>query len=173
MSASDDFLDANANVEYMAHVLADCLRHSMRATIANDQTAGGYRASEEFKALLDLMVRSKGLRLYDLFDRAIAKLRLGQADLRERSAYQKYEDAIVAAAQAGLGLLIESSCADNAAAGRASKRQRSFLDSIKYIEVARQEMISESNDLVARTRASKSALVKRERQKKPGPCGPG
>src|SRR5262245_48118327 len=90
------FLQANANVDQMASQLADCLRNCMRAIAAEDPSSPRYRAVQNFDMLLKLMVRSEGVRLYELFEKAIDELRPERDDpASEWNAYRYHERSIL------------------------------------------------------------------------------
>jgi hypothetical protein len=164
----ESFLKANANLDYMANRLADCLRNCMRAVAAGDAASPCYRAVRDFEVLLKLIVRSDGVPLYALFEKAIDELRRKSDDLSrdevssEWRADRYYERSIVGAAESGLQFLVESSCMDNAAGGRASTRKRNFLLAIKNVEEARQEMVREAN---ARWQSSRPTPARKQRKK--------
>ncbi len=141
----EQFLQANSNVDYMASHLADCLRNCMRAVAATEPSSATYKAVQDFDMLLKLLVRSKGIRFGELFDKAIAELRPERAEpTGEGSAYRYYEHTILTAAETGLQLLVESSCADNAAKGRTSSRRSDFLSAIKSIDEAHKGVVIEA-----------------------------
>ena len=128
----EQFLQANANVDCMAHKLADCLRNCMRAVATNDPSSAAFNATQEFDLFLKLLVRSEGVRLGILFDKAIEAIRPVQPDFTsELSAYDEYAQSIMQAAQDGIRYLVENSCGDNAARGRTSQRKSDFLSAIK------------------------------------------
>jgi hypothetical protein len=163
---NERFLKANANVDFMATRLADCLRNCMRAVAAGDPTSPRYRAVEDFDMLLKLIVRSEGVPLHELFEKAIDELRPERLSLDQLSSEWRaeycYERSIMSAAESGLQFLVESSCADNAARGRASRRESDFLSAIRRIEAARQDMAQEAN---ARWQAPKPAPTKKQRKR--------
>jgi len=127
------FLKANANVDYMAQTLADVLRNCIRASVASNPSSQTYEAAKNFEMLLKLIVRSEGVRIYELLEKAIE-------DITVEPRPDSVDGAITHAAQMGMRFLVEQSCHDNAARGRAGKRRSEFLDAIKCIEEAREEM---------------------------------
>jgi len=131
MDRDDAHLKLNANVDYMAGRLADMIRHCMRSIASSD---GGrrqtYEALQDFVTLRKLIDYSEDVSFYDLFAKALEELRPESDDV--------LESAILDAAKSGLQLLIELSCSDGAARGRAAKRRQDFLNSLKYIEEARE-----------------------------------
>lgn len=160
--AEERFLKANANADFMANRLAECLRNCMRAVAGGDSSSGVYRAAQDFDILLKLLVHSEGVRLSELFGKAIEEIKPSPLQISgEWLASKDYDHAIISAAQSGLQLLVESSCADNAARGRASQRERSFLQSIKDIEEARQEMVREADE---KWKSRKPMSVKKPRK---------
>jgi hypothetical protein len=78
------FLKANANKDYMAWVLADCIRNCMRGVgtaFSGDPSSAAYRASEDFVKLIDLMkYAGDDVRLRQLFVDAIEEIRPVRAD---------------------------------------------------------------------------------------------
>jgi hypothetical protein len=127
----DRFLELNANVDYMAGRLADMIRHCMRSIASSD--GGRYQALEalqDFVVLRKLIDYSVDVSFYEVFEKALADLRVRSDDV--------LDEAILDAAKTGLQLLIELSCSDGAARGRASKRRQDFLDALKHIDEARE-----------------------------------
>lgn len=123
------FLRANADIDYMSGRLADLIRNCMRSIAAADSGRRTYQALEDFQALLTLIRYSDGVSGHQLFTQAIDELRPEPRDTLDR--------AILDAAKCGIQFLIEMSCSDNAAGGRASTRRMKFLDSLKRIEEVR------------------------------------
>lgn len=128
----DQFLRINANVDYMAGELAEILRNCMRAAASGEPTSQTYRAAQGFQTLLKLIGYSESVRTYELFEKAIASITVEN----ERDGV---ESATIHAAQMGMRYLVEKSCGDGAARGRASKRQDEFFAAIKEIEEARED----------------------------------
>ncbi|MBI1650125.1 hypothetical protein [Hyphomicrobium sulfonivorans] len=126
------FLKANANVDYMASVLAQMLRNCMRASASQDPAGQTYEAMQNYMTLQKLVGYSEGVKAYELFEKAIAELRIDEQNNR-------VDAAIVHAAKMGLRVLVEKSCYDGAAGGRASRREDEFLNAIERIEPAREE----------------------------------
>jgi hypothetical protein len=137
----DVFLNENANVSYIADRLTECIRNCMRAIASQDAGSASYRAAEDFKLVLSLLVRSKSVGIQDLFNRAVAELTPRYPEIS--GAENRYQRRILNAAESGLQLLVETTCKDNAARGRTAKREASFLSSIEQIEEARVQMVSE------------------------------
>jgi len=163
---ASQFLKANANHDYMAGVLADCIRHCMRGVAAGDPSSPAYKATQEFEKLLKLMRHADGVYLYKLFADAIDEVRPKQPKLGGDWRASKYFDhTVMRAAQDGIQFVVESSCGDNAARGRASKRESNFLDAMRRIEEAREEMRKEAD---ARWRATRPAAEPKSRKPKKG-----
>jgi len=127
------FIELNANADFMAARLADFLRNCMRAAAASDPSGPVARASEDFRFLLRLLAKSQSASAYELISKAVE-------DLAVEERGDSLDGAVIYAAQMGMRFLVETSCADNAARGRASRRQTEFLDAIKRIEEAREEL---------------------------------
>lgn len=123
LSPEERYLRLNANLDYMAGRLADCLRHCMRAVAAatGDSALARQRAIADFVLLVQLMERSEGVRMGDIFEAAIKEFREVDDD----------NFATVRAARSGLQFLVELSCSDGFARGRASQRERDFLAAIE------------------------------------------
>ena len=68
---------------------------------------------------------------YDLFRKALE-------EFRDETDWGTAEHAKVGAARRGMKYLVERSCSDNAARGRASRREREFLSAIKAIDEVRE-----------------------------------
>ncbi|HEY4249967.1 MAG TPA: hypothetical protein VGM87_02140 [Roseomonas sp.] len=132
--AEDDFgerfIELNANVEFMSDHLADFLRNCMRAAAATDPSAAVGRATQEFAFLLRLLAKAQSPNLHDLVSRAVKDL-----TVQERG--DVFTEAVIRSAEKGVRFLVESSCIDNAARGRASRREQEFLDAIERIGDAR------------------------------------
>ncbi len=143
-SFEDRFFKANANNEYIAGVLADCIRNCMRGIASGDPSSAAYKASQDFLSLIKLLKYAEnGVPLMQLFLDAIDEIRpSGTDDIgnQETFAQRYYESSIIIAAQSGIQLVVESSCHDRAAKGRASRRERDFLGSLRDIDEARTEM---------------------------------
>ncbi len=107
------------------------IRHCMRSIASSD--GGRYQTHEalqDFMALQKLISYSDGVKGYELFDKALAELRPTTEDDLDR--------AILSAAKTGVQLIVERSCPDTAARGRASKREDKFLLALERIEAARE-----------------------------------
>lgn len=127
------FLKGNANSEFMAYRLSDLVRSLVRATAANSDPASQvYQASETLKFLIELMSHADGIQPYEIVHKAAE-------DLHVEEGRDPVDEAILHAAKMGARYLIEMSCSDNAARGRASKRRDEFLTAVKWIEEAREE----------------------------------
>ena len=138
------FLKANANKEYMAGVLADCIRNCMRGVAAGEPSSAAYKASQDFLSLIKLLKYAEtGVPLMQLFVDAIDEIRPTRTDdigNAETFAERYFESSILSSAQSGIQFIIERSCHDGAAKGRASRRESDFLSSLRRIEEARTEM---------------------------------
>lgn len=140
------FLKANANKDYMAGVLADCIRNCMRGVASSsDPTSAGYRATQEFLQLLKLMrFAGDDIRVGQLFADAIDDIRPKRTDdifnEPEHAAHRYFEWTIDDAAMTGMQFVVEKSCHDNAAKGRAGRRKSDFLSSLRQIDEARRSM---------------------------------
>lgn len=108
------FLEANANPEYMARTLADFVRRMMRAALNRDGSQQ-YEAAQDLKHFLDLVPYSKDVRLHGLIEKASERLAV---DVE----WGSHEFERVNLARDATRYLLEMSCDDNAARGRASKR---------------------------------------------------
>ena len=124
----EQFLQANANIESIAANFADALRDMMRAFAADDPTAAASRASSHVSLMLALIKRApEPLNAYSL-------CRLAAENLQENGSDDtRSDDPWAIAARSGLKMLVEQSCFDNAARGRASKRQEAFARDIGAI----------------------------------------
>lgn len=137
MAGADDFresfLRANANLDFISYQFADVIRNLMRATAAGDPSSTIYKAAEKMNFVADLLSRTdEKFGFYHVFEKAVSDLR--NDDDRESNV----ETAIVAAAKDGVKFLVERSCDDNAARGRASRRRQEFLSAIRWIEEERE-----------------------------------
>src|SRR5258707_158316 len=92
-------LKANANVDYMAHQFAEVLRNCIRASAASDPSSQTFHAAQNFEMLLQLIVRSEGVPIYDLMARAIEALSV-------KPSRNLLDDATTRAAQMGARLLV-------------------------------------------------------------------
>jgi len=127
------FLKGNANSRYMGHHLAELVRSLVRAMATNSDTSSQlFRASEILTTLIQLMSRADDLRPGEIVQEAAQ-------DLAIEEPRDRVNEAILDAARMGTRYLVESSCADNAARGRSSKRREEFLTAIQWIEEAREE----------------------------------
>ncbi|HZS85359.1 MAG TPA: hypothetical protein VFA50_20995 [Stellaceae bacterium] len=128
----DEFLKANANLDFIGSQFADVLRDLMRAVSSDDPTDGAYRAAKKMDFVADLLSRCEekfGFR--HMFLKALE-------EFRDDPEWDTVEHATVHAAQRGIKYLVERSCSDHAARGRASKREHEFLSAIKEIEEMRE-----------------------------------
>lgn len=122
------FLQANANPDYIAAQFADVLRDMMRAFAADDPAVAAHRASSHLSMMMQLVQRaSDPINAYSLCLKAAEDLNENRSDDPRR------EDPWAVAARSGLKMLVEQSCFDNAARGRASKRQDAFARDIGAI----------------------------------------
>jgi hypothetical protein len=127
------FLKANANPDFMAQQLADLLRNCVRAAAAtSDPTSQTYRASETLKFLIQLMSRAESIQPFELVEKAVGQITVDGDD-------DPVNEAVIHAAKMGTRFLVEESCDDNAARGRAAKRRDEFLQAIKWVEEAYEE----------------------------------
>jgi hypothetical protein len=126
----ESFLKAMAIPEIITQKLADFLRDCIRASAASTPGGQMYSASQNLELLLKLFARSENVRILDLVADAIT-------DLKPEPTGYPLDDAIMRAAQLGSRYLVERSCHDNAARGRARKREAEFLDAIERIEKER------------------------------------
>lgn len=124
----EQFLRANANVDYIAAQFADVLRDMMRAFAADDPAAGVARASSHLSQMFQLINRaSDPISAYSLCLKAVENLH------ETRPEDYRQEDPWAVAARSGLKMLVEQSCFDNAARGRASRRQEAFARDVGAI----------------------------------------
>ncbi len=129
----ESFLQANANLDFISLQFADVVRNLMRATAAGDPTSAIYKAAEKMNFVADLLSRTEEkFGFFHVFEKAIADLR------NDDEGEGNIETAIVSAAKDGIKFLVERSCDDNAARGRASRRRQEFLSAIRWIEVERE-----------------------------------
>ncbi len=164
-SLGEQFLGANANVEYMAHKLADCLRNSMRAVAAGNPASASFRAVQDFDMVLKLLVRSKGVSLHDLFDKAIEEIRPKPFDPAvDEPLYRYRENRIRCAAQSAIQMVVERSCDDNAAHGRANRREAEFLNAVREIEDVRDQIRQQA---LAELKSAPSGAPRSKRQRAP------
>jgi len=108
------FLRANAKAPFIGRTLADIVRRLMRASI-NNVGSQRHEAADAIKLFLDLVSASEDIRLYDVIDQAIA-------DLAVEREWDSYEADNLRIAEAATRYLLEMSCKDGFARGRASKR---------------------------------------------------
>jgi len=163
------FLKANANKDYMAGVLADCIRNCMRGVgtaFSGDPASAANRASEDFAKLIELMkYAGDDVRLRQLFVDAISEIRPirpdGDIGNDETFARRSFESSKLSAAMSGIQFIVERSCRDNAAKGRASRRESDFLDSLREIDEDREEMIRDREKRQASQGTSPSSDVDR------------
>lgn len=145
LNREDRFYKANANNEYMAAVLADCIRNCMLGVASSGEpSSAAYKAAQDFLQLIKLMKHVENVPLTGLFSDAIDEIRPLRTDdifkEPEHAASRYFDWTISHAAMTGIQFVVESSCHDNAAKGRASKRQSNFLDALRSIEDARKDM---------------------------------
>jgi hypothetical protein len=115
------FLQANANAEYISAKFADVLRDMMRAFAADDPAVAAGRAATNLSMMFQLIQRSpEPVSAYLLCMSAAEDLQENWPD------HTQQEDPWAIAARSGLKMLVEQSCFDNAARGRASKRRDAF-----------------------------------------------
>lgn len=133
---TDDFrealLKANANKEFICTQFIDVLRDLIRAVaVRDDPSAPIWRATEQWQFITDLISHcEERVSVYEMFSTAVDALR--QADEKD-----EIDGALLIAARLGMSLYVESSCDDNAARGRKSKRRDRFLTAIRQIEEER------------------------------------
>ena len=128
-------LRANATPETIAFEIADVLRDLLRASAAEDPWTGPYRAAMRMDRALELIERCpEPLSWSRLFKEAVE-------NIRDTGRAGELEEPIIQAARAGLRYLVEQSCDDNAARGRASQRRAAFLHEIAAIEQRRDAVI--------------------------------
>lgn len=140
MEFGEDFgeraLQANANADVMAEELADIVRSIMRAAVANsDNRSQTYLATKKLDYFLELFARADSVDLHELVENTVADLTI---ELPENSV----DEPLLRAASAGVRYLIEKSCSDPAAKGRASKRQREFEHAAERIQEDRRQMFA-------------------------------
>lgn len=125
----EQWLQANANAGYMSHVLADLVRRIMRASMNRD---GGqqYEAMEALKLFLGLVGRSKDVTIHDLIEGAVQGLAVEAADGSDGDRLD--------VAQNATRYLLELSCDDNAARGRASRRWNAVESSFRNLNEMRE-----------------------------------
>jgi len=129
---SEAFTKANANFDFIAAQFADVLRHLMRAVSSDDPTSGAYHAAQSMNFVADLLSKTEEkFGFYHLFLKALE-------EFRDDSEWGSSEHDIVHAANRGIKYIVERSCSDNAARGRASRRQDEFLTAVKMIEEMRE-----------------------------------
>lgn len=137
------FLKANANKDYMAEVLADCIRNCMRGVASGDPSSAAFRASQDFAKLIKLIKYAEmPVPIMQLFAQAIDEIRPDRTDdigNKETFAERYVEISIFSAASSGIQYIVERSCSDNAANGRSSRRRSEFLDSLRHIKEAQEE----------------------------------
>jgi len=136
-------LKANATEDYMAEVLADCIRNCMRGVASGDSSSAVFRASQDFAKLIKLIKYTETrVSVMQLFADAIDEIRPNcMEDIGNKDTFfERYVDiSIFSAASSGIQYIVERSCADNAAKGRASRRKSEFLGSLRHIKEAQEE----------------------------------
>jgi len=137
LSGEEDFLKANANTDYMAARLADCLRDCMRAVAADSPDSRRYYAVQNFSMLIRQLKHWENPNLHELFAKAIDHLRPLHPPWDDPR--HAVERAYIVAAEHGIKFLTELTSRDTAARGRTSRRQSEFMDAIKWIDEAREE----------------------------------
>jgi hypothetical protein len=134
---SEAFLRANANPDFISHEFADVLRYLIRAWTSQNPTSATYRAAERMDFVTALLAQTEHkMNFYQLFSMALNHM-------RDDRIHSGIESEVHSTALAGVKMLVEESCQDTAARGRAANRRNNFMDGIKYVEAAR---------LAARTR---------------------
>ncbi len=125
------FLKSNANLEFISLQFADVIRDLMRAAVASDGGAAAVsRAARQMKFVVDLLSQTEEkFGFHHIFQRAISDINIDAFNHPER-------DALIAA-QDAVKYLVESSCHDAAARGRASRRLAEFYRAIPMIEDGR------------------------------------
>lgn len=171
MHDDEDFLRVNANTDYMAGVLADCLRDCMRAVAADSPDDRRNRGVQHFSTLLRQFKHWQEPNLYDLFGKAIDELRPSHPDqYDDRKAIER---AYIVAAERGIRFLTELTASDPAAGGRASRRQSEFMTAIKWIDEAvershryydAQRAADDAKDPEAAVRRAREAVANRKVQ---------
>jgi hypothetical protein len=126
------FLKANANKEFICAQFIDVLRDLIRAiAVRDDPSAPIWRATEHWKFITDLPSHcEERISTHEMFSTAVNAL-------REAGEKDEIDGALLIAARLGMSLYVESSCRDNAARGRTSKRRDRFLTAIRKIEARR------------------------------------
>lgn len=108
----------------MADALAETVRCVMRASVSSNPREQSLRALEHYDQLMDLMATVRPpFNPHELFNMVIRRLRV--EPLRH-----PLDEVAVRAAKKGVRYLIERSCRDSAAGGRASVRRTEFLTAI-------------------------------------------
>lgn len=128
----DRFVKANANLEYISYQFADVLRNLIRASVAGDPRSALYNAAEKMNFVAELLSKTEEkFGFHTLFTNALQHVR------KENDRESPIKDAIIRAAKSGVQFLVERSCDDNAARGRASRRQDEFLNAIHWLQQER------------------------------------
>lgn len=118
------FLRANANSEFIGSRFADLTRDLMRSFASRDGTSGLHDAAQRFAFILDLLGHADA----PIVARDVIAAVLD--DLRSSDGIKNETDRIIDAARAGLKFLVESSCHDTAANGRASRQRARFGEAV-------------------------------------------
>jgi hypothetical protein len=128
------FLKANANEEFIGGQFADLLRCLIRALAARQSSAVPIgRAVEHFHEILDLLAHAdRPIDLRGAVTNAIDEMR------RANGHVWRDEDEMNTARSAAL-FLVEASCWDNAARGRASSRWSDLQSDLRDLDEKRQE----------------------------------
>jgi hypothetical protein len=128
----DEFLKVNANADYIAYQLAEMIRNCMRATASQDPTGQTYRAMKNFNAVQRLIGYAGPVKGLDVFEKALSQLRVTCREEDDTDA------AILNAAKAGVQMLTDMSCSDDAARSRARKRQYDFVAALERVGAVRE-----------------------------------
>ena len=124
----DQFTRANANLDFIAAQFADVLRNLMRAASSDDPSDGAFRASQQMDFVVELLSKTtEKFGFYHLFMKSIE-------EFKDDTEWASVEHTEIAAARRGMKYLVERSCSDSAARGRASRRRTEFLSAIKHID---------------------------------------
>jgi len=129
---SGEFTKANANLDYIAAQFADVIRHLMRAISSDDPSSGIYNATRSMNSVAELLSKTEEkFGFYQLFSKALE-------EFRDDVEWGTSEHDIVHTAHRGIKYIVERSCTDNAARGRASRRRDEFLSATRMIEEMRE-----------------------------------
>ena len=119
---ANSFIKANANKDYICGQFTEVLRDLIRAISAHSDYSGGlYRSTNQMQYVMKLLKECEDpISWRDLFLNAIE-------ELRPHIDYKEYDAPAISAAMSGMSYLAEVTCLDNAARGRASKKQHNFI----------------------------------------------